>query len=141
MLRALILCLLLALPARAAETAAESPVIVELLTSQGCSSCPPADRVLGQVAARDDVIALAFHVSYWNYIGWRDTFATEATTARQYAYAKARSSRNVYTPQAMIGGAADAVGSDAGDIEREIARARPRAARVAVGFDGAQVTV
>src|SRR5262245_12327062 len=126
MLRVLALALLVTLPARAAET----PVVVELFTSQGCSSCPPADRVLGQLAARDDVIALAVHVSYWNYIGWRDTFATEATTARQYAYAKALGSRNVYTPQAVIGGAADAVGSDASDIEHAIAKARPRATRV-----------
>lgn len=65
---------------------AKAPVVVELFTSQGCSSCPDADAFLGEIAKRDDVVALSFHVDYWNYIGWEDRFATPQTTARQAAY-------------------------------------------------------
>jgi hypothetical protein len=134
MLRYLLVLMLAALPARAAE----SPVLLELFTSQGCSSCPPADRLLGKLAERDDVVALSFHVTYWNYIGWTDSFATEATTSRQYAYAKGFGRPGVYTPQMVIAGASHEVGSDAGAIERAIAAARKRTG-VAVEFDGPQV--
>jgi hypothetical protein len=137
MLRRALILLLLALPARAAEP----PVLLELFTSQGCSSCPPADRLLGKLAEREDVLALGFHVTYWNYIGWTDSFASEATTARQYAYAKSFGRPGVYTPQMVIAGASHEVGSDAGAIERAIAAARRRAGQVAVAFDGARVTV
>ena len=68
--------------------AADGPVVVELYTSQGCSSCPPADKILGEIAERDDVIALALHVDYWDYIGWKDSFANPAHTKRQRAYAQ-----------------------------------------------------
>ena len=80
------------------------PVVVELFTSQGCSSCPPADEMLGLLAERDDVIALSLHVDYWDWIGWKDTFADPAFTARQRDYAEAASSSVVYTPQFVIGG-------------------------------------
>lgn len=137
MLRYLPILLLAALPVRAAE----SPVVLELFTSQGCSSCPPADRLLGRLAEREDVLALSFHVTYWNYIGWTDSFASEATTARQYAYAKSFGRPGVYTPQMVIAGASHEVGSDATAIERGIATARKRASQVAVAFDGPQVSV
>ena len=81
------------------------PVVVELFTSQGCSSCPPADRILGRLADRDDVIALGFHVNYWDRLGWPDPFATKAGTDRQYAYSPALGRRNVYTPQMVVDGA------------------------------------
>jgi hypothetical protein len=135
MLKRFCLLLLLAGPAAAAD----HPVLVELFTSQGCSSCPPADRLLGKLAERDDLLALAFHVTYWNYIGWKDSFASEATTRRQYAYAKAFNSPNVYTPQMVIGGATHAVGSDASAIERAVVQARVRS-QVAVAIDAGQVT-
>jgi hypothetical protein len=83
---------------------ADGPVVVELFTSQGCSACPPADELLAQLATRDDVIALALHVDYWDYIGWVDTFAENAFTLRQHGYAAAANSRVVYTPQMVIGG-------------------------------------
>lgn len=86
--------------------------VVELYTSQGCSSCPPADRLLGELARRDDVIALSFHVDYWDYIGWKDPFASPETTARQRAYRRALGKSYVYTPQMVIGGTEQAVGSD-----------------------------
>ena len=93
--------------------AQNSPVVVELFTSQGCSSCPPADAVLAELATRDDVIALALHVDYWDYIGWKDTFAQPAFTNRQQNYAGFAGQRVVYTPQMMVGGLDSIVGSDA----------------------------
>jgi len=89
----------------------ESPVLVELYTSQGCSSCPPADALLQELAQRDDVIALALHVDYWDYIGWADTFANPLFTARQKSYARAAGSRSVYTPQIIIDGADHVIGT------------------------------
>lgn len=80
------------------------PVVVELYTSQGCSSCPPADEFLAELAAHRDVIALALHVDYWDYIGWADSFAQPAFTERQKRYARAVKSRMIYTPQMIIGG-------------------------------------
>ncbi|QMU57438.1 MAG: DUF1223 domain-containing protein [Boseongicola sp.] len=90
---------------------AESPVVVELYTSQGCSSCPPADKLLGEIAQRDDVIALALHVDYWDYIGWKDEFADPAHTVRQRGYSHAAGKRTIYTPQMVIGGRDHVVGS------------------------------
>jgi hypothetical protein len=93
-------------------SAQDSPVVVELYTSQGCSSCPPADAVLAELALRDDVIALALHVDYWDYIGWKDEFAQPAFTERQHRYAVAAGERVVYTPQMMIGGVDSIIGTD-----------------------------
>ncbi len=88
----------------------DNPVVVELFTSQGCSSCPPADAILGDLAGRDDVIALALHVDYWDYIGWKDTFADPSYTKRQRAYARVAGARNIYTPQMVVGGMDHLVG-------------------------------
>ncbi|MDE0390824.1 MAG: DUF1223 domain-containing protein [Rhodospirillales bacterium] len=87
-------------------------VVLELFTSQGCSSCPSADNYLGELAAeRDDVVALSFHVDYWDYIGWEDRFATKESTQRQRDYARALGVAYVYTPQLVIDGARHEVGS------------------------------
>jgi hypothetical protein len=94
---------LLAAPALAEE---RSPVVVELFTSQGCNSCPPADTFLGELAQRPALLALAFHVDYWNYIGWTDPFARPWATARQRGYQKSLKERFVYTPQMVVDGAA-----------------------------------
>ncbi len=83
---------------------AQQKVVVELFTSQGCSSCPPADRFLGELAKRDDVMALSLHVDYWDYLGWKDTLATPETTRRQRDYAQRFSQRYVYTPQTVVNG-------------------------------------
>ena len=91
---------------------AASPVVVELYTSQGCSSCPPADDFMLQLSQDPDVIALALHVDYWDYIGWQDTFADPAFTQRQKSYAKAVGSRMIYTPQMIIGGLDRIEGND-----------------------------
>ncbi|MGE0119503.1 MAG: DUF1223 domain-containing protein [Dongiaceae bacterium] len=98
-------------------------VVVELFTSQGCSSCPPADALLGELARRPDIVALAFHVDYWDYIGWKDPFATPVATQRQRAYAGALRVRMVYTPQMVVDGRIDAVGSDRRAVETAIATA------------------
>jgi len=90
--------------------AGDQPVVVEFYTSQGCSSCPPADELLGQLAQRDDVIALALHVDYWDYIGWKDSFGKAAHTKRQKGYAKAAGERTIYTPQLIVGGKDHVVG-------------------------------
>lgn len=80
------------------------PVVVELFTSQGCSSCPPADEMLGDLADRDDVLALSWHVDYWDYLGWADEFARPEFTRRQQAYAHQSGERAIYTPQMIVGG-------------------------------------
>lgn len=92
------------------------PAVVELFTSQGCSSCPPADAFLRELAKRDDVIAIAYHVNYWDYIGWKDPFATDWGTDRQYRYAKVLRRGYPYTPQMVIDGKHDAVGSQRGPV-------------------------
>ncbi len=116
----------LAATAGSASAGEKLPVVVELFTSQGCNSCPPADEFLGELAKRDDVIALALHVNYWDYMGWKDTFASEATTARQRTYAMFLGERTVYTPQMVIGGMTHEVGSRRGDVTRAIDRLHQR---------------
>ena len=102
-------------------TAAQSgPVVVELFTSQGCSSCPPADEFLGKLSKRDDVIALSLHVDYWDYIGWKDIFASPQYTKRQHGYARAAGKRMVYTPQMVIGGKEHVVGTKPAEVSRLI---------------------
>jgi hypothetical protein len=104
---------LLAAPALAAEP---KPV-VELFTSQGCSSCPAADRVIGELAAEGRVIALSVPVDYWDYLGWKDTLAQHAHSLRQRGYAGARGDRQVYTPQVVVNGTTQVIGSDRAAIE------------------------
>jgi hypothetical protein len=104
-------------------TSAEAPVVVELFTSQGCNSCPPADAILGELAQRRDLVALAFHVDYWNYIGWQDPFSSHEATERQRNYAQSLGLSSVYTPQMVVDGRFDAVGSDRAKIDQAIAAA------------------
>ncbi len=97
--------------------ASDNPVVVELYTSQGCSSCPPADAYLKDVlASREDVIALALHVDYWDYIGWKDEFANPDYTKRQQGYARAAGTRTIYTPQMIIGGQDHVIGAKPGKV-------------------------
>lgn len=116
-----------------AQAASEKgPVVVELFTSQGCSSCPPADDFAGKLAGQDDLIVLSFHVNYWDYIGWKDPFATEETTDRQHAYARALGLRHVYTPQMVIDGTTHEVGSDVTAVRRAIQTAESTDPRIPV---------
>ncbi len=93
----------LARPCMAGE--AKKPLgVIELFTSQGCNSCPPADELFAEFASRDDVVALAYHVDYWDYLGWQDTLGSKQNTERQYDYMRAFRSRSVYTPQAVLNG-------------------------------------
>lgn len=102
--------------------AENSPVVVELFTSQGCSSCPPADALMHKLAARPDVIALSMHVDYWDYIGWKDEFGRPENTARQKAYAAQAGRRSVYTPQMIINGEDSVVGTHPMDVADLIAK-------------------
>ncbi len=103
-----------------------APMVVELFTSEGCSSCPPADALLGELTQRQYVLPLSFHVDYWDYIGWKDRFADPLYTRRQYAYAEAQGSSMVYTPQMIIAGAIDVVGSDRKAVEKALKKAYTR---------------
>ena len=122
---ALVLCLgLLAGGATRAADDGAAPVVVELFTSQGCSSCPAADAFLGELAGRKDVLPFSMHVDYWNYIGWTDPYAREQNTARQKAYMHSLGTSYVYTPQMVIDGANHAVGSDRSAVDAAIEAAR-----------------
>lgn len=103
-------------PMASAQATQDDPVVVELFTSQGCSSCPPADAFLSVLAERDDVIALGFHVDYWDYIGWRDVFGSPAFSARQKGYARTAGRRSIYTPQMIVQGDRDVVGNHPMDV-------------------------
>ena len=102
----------------------EQKAVIELFTSQGCSSCPPADKLLGKLARRDDVVALTFPVDYWDYLGWKDTLASPAFSTRQRDYAKSRGDGEVYTPQVVVDGVTHAVGSRPGEIRQAIAKSK-----------------
>jgi hypothetical protein len=105
---------------------AQTKAVIELFTSQGCSSCPPADKLMAEYADRKDILALSFNVDYWDMLGWKDTLASPDNTARQRDYSLARGDGQVYTPQAVIDGRVHAIGSNRGDIEAAIA-ANPNA--------------
>ena len=97
------------------------PVVVELYTSQGCSSCPPADALLGRLAQRQDVLALSLPVTYWDMLGWKDTLASPGNTSRQKAYAAALGRGGVYTPQIIVDGVNDIVGSRENEVDAAVA--------------------
>lgn len=113
----------------AKPSTAEGPWAVELFTSQGCSSCPPADAYLGMLAKRPDIVALSYHVDYWDYIGWKDAFATRATTDRQRAYARVLKQRYVYTPEMVVEGIGHDTGRERAAIERLLAEAQRRSTK------------
>ncbi|MDF2799568.1 MAG: hypothetical protein K0R85_2312 [Devosia sp.] len=115
------IALLAMAPSSQAESLRERPkAVVELFTSQGCSSCPPADALLSSLGKDDDVIALAFHVDYWDYVGWKDTFGDPANSDRQRAYAKSWGTPRIYTPQMVVNGKQDVVGSRRAEVHSAI---------------------
>jgi hypothetical protein len=99
---------------------ADPRAVVELFTSQGCSSCPPADKIIGELAKDPSVIALSMPIDYWDYLGWKDTLADSRFSARQKAYSHVRGDRDVYTPQVVVNGSAKVIGSDRAGIEGAI---------------------
>jgi hypothetical protein len=103
---------------------ADPRAVVELFTSQGCSSCPPADKVIGDLAKDPSVIALSMPIDYWDYLGWKDTLADSRFSARQKAYSRMRGDRDVYTPQAVVNGEVHVIGSDRAGIEGAISDTR-----------------
>ncbi|HYC63532.1 MAG TPA: DUF1223 domain-containing protein [Reyranellaceae bacterium] len=115
-----------AMPAAAQAGDKQGPWAVELFTSQGCNSCPPADANLGELARRADIVALSYHVNYWDYIGWKDPFASQETTDRQRAYARALKQRYVYTPEMVVDGIGHDAGRELGPIRKLLAEAQRR---------------
>ncbi|MGH7243123.1 MAG: DUF1223 domain-containing protein [Phycisphaerales bacterium] len=128
-------------PAAPEMPKAKKVTVVELFTSEGCSSCPPADRVLSELIAQhakaQDLIALSFHVDYWNNLGWSDPWSTAEATTRQAAYRDSLGDRSLYTPEIVVGGAVGFVGSDRTRAEQEVASDQLRADSVVVALSAA----
>lgn len=118
-----------------------APVVVELFTSQGCSSCPPADALLHKLAERDDVIALAMHVDYWDYIGWKDVFARPEHAGRQRVYARLAGRRSVYTPQMIVNGTDSIVGARGMEISEAIMAHKARKTGIDVALSRSEGTL
>jgi hypothetical protein len=138
MTRAVLPALLAAVAAFATSPAGAEPrAVLELFTSQGCSSCPPADRLLGELAHDPSLITMSLPIDYWDYIGWKDTLAKPRHTARQRFYARTRGDGDVFTPQIVVNGVAHAVGSDKADIEKAIAESRREGATLSVAVKAA----
>jgi hypothetical protein len=129
------------LSTRALAADAAHPTVVELFQSQGCSSCPPANANVIALSARPDILALSFQVTYWDQLGWKDTFGSPLNTARQWDYARALRHDNVWTPQVVINGRTDVVGIEKGEIEQAIVRVDRGAAGPAVTVAGGRVTI
>jgi len=131
--------------ATATSAAAGPRAVVELFTSQGCSSCPPADRLLGELAKDSSILTMSLPVDYWDYLGWKDTLALHGHTNRQHAYAEARGDGQVYTPQVVVNGVVHVLGSDKAAIEKAIAQTdsadKPLALPVTIALDEGAVTV
>ena len=115
-------------PALCASAQAQTRAVIELFTSQGCSSCPPADKLLAELAGDPSLVAISVPIDYWDYLGWKDTLAEPRHTARQKAYAHMRGDGQVYTPQAVVNGSIHALGSDKAAIEHAIAKTRKNGA-------------
>jgi hypothetical protein len=139
-MRKTIAAILLLVLGGAAQAADHAKPVVELFTSQGCSSCPPADAFLAELAKKGEVVALSQHVDYWNYIGWADPFSDAGGTERQQIYRKALNTRYVYTPQMVFDGAAETSGADRAAVEKRLAASKSRA-RIAIEVDGAKVRI
>ncbi len=125
--------------------AGKTPVVVELFTSQGCSSCPPADAFMEELRQHENVIGLTLNVDYWDYLGWRDTLASSEYSRRQRTYASKRGDGQVYTPQMVINGQLHAVGSRRSDVldavAKEVARTSGRTVPIAIAKSGSDVVV
>ncbi len=133
----LVASLTTSLPVHAQEqtvSSSRTSAVIELFSSQGCTSCPPAERIFAEMAKESDIVALAYHVDYWDYIGWSDTLGSKANTERQRAYARSFGTSTIYTPQVVVNGRKDVIGSREADIRRAIAD-------VPLGAGGASVAM
>ncbi|THD51420.1 DUF1223 domain-containing protein [Phenylobacterium sp.] len=140
-LAGLALCLALPLSGAARAQPAARVQVVELYTSQGCSSCPPANAALAAISARPEILALSFGVTYWDDLGWKDTFAQKAFTERQWDYAKGLRHNNVGTPQVVVNGRLDTVGGSVGEIDAALKRALLAAGGPSVVLSSAAVAI
>ena len=129
---ALTLILAATIQTAASGAIAGPKAVLELFTSQGCSSCPPADRLLGKLINRDDIIALSLPVDYWDYLGWKDTLASAEYTRRQHDYRASTGAPHVYTPQIVVNGVAHAVGSRLSEINSAINKSRKKLSKMMV---------
>lgn len=109
---------------RPAAAASRIEAVAELFSSQGCNACPPADALLSEIRGRPGVLALTYHVDYWDYLGWKDTLASPEFSQRQYGYAKARGDMDVYTPQMIINGGKPLVGSQRSEVYAVLEQSR-----------------
>jgi hypothetical protein len=125
--------------AKSRDAGVGAPVVVELFQSQGCSSCPPANANVNALAARPDILALSFAVTYWDHLGWKDRFAQPAFTERQRAYARSGHSDGVYTPQVVINGRRALVGANSAKLARAVAAEGPARGGPAIARDGAML--
>jgi hypothetical protein len=116
----------------AASAMAGPRAVIELFTSQGCSSCPPADKLIAELRTDPSLITLSLPIDYWDYLGWKDTLAVPGHTARQKAYSLIRGDREVYTPQVVVNGVAQALGSDRGEIDKAVGQSQQNAAALSV---------
>jgi hypothetical protein len=130
-----------------ASASAETLAVIELFTSQGCSSCPPADKLLSELRNDSSLLTLTLPIDYWDYLGWKDTLALPGHAVRQRAYSTMRGDREIYTPQVVVNGTAQALGSDRGEIEKAVAQSRHGAAtlkvpiRIAINSERLTVTL
>jgi hypothetical protein len=122
---------------------AQSHAVVELFTSQGCSSCPAADKILGELGTDPTIVAMSLPVDYWDYLGWKDTLALPGHSKRQRAYARSRGDREVYTPQVVVNGVKHVLGNDKSAIEHALAASRrnAKALQVTLAVSGDKLTV
>src|SRR5207248_8022382 len=147
MMRDCLACAIILLCATTSYSSAqgEPRAVIELFTSQGCSSCPPADKLLGELTADPSLMAISVPIDYWDYLGWKDTLADPRNTARQKAYAQTRGDGQVYTPQVVVNGSVHVLGSDRDAIEAAIAKSRKSGAmaapHVTLSFTDGQVKV
>lgn len=132
---ALTAVLSLGLMVAASNALAAPKTVLELFTSQGCSSCPPADHLLESLASKDDILALSLPVDYWDYLGWKDTLGSRANSDRQRAYAIRRGDRSVYTPQIVVNGSEHVVGSNQKAVKEAIIRAEPLLADLSLSLN------
>jgi hypothetical protein len=141
LLVSVVVAFMAAVPARAEQPRA----VIELFTSQGCSSCPPADQLMTELAKERDLVVLSLPVDYWDYLGWKDTLASPAHTSRQRAYAQRRGDGQVYTPQVVVDGLVHALGSSRNDVEAAVRTARGKEGALSVPISltetGGSITV